>query len=58
MKDEEKLKEIAEEIYIIETECGSEGMDKIEQVIQSNSLSLEELLEIDAYIQEKYKLTN
>ena len=53
MKDEKKLKELAEQISKLEKECQlgnnlQENMNKIEQLIQS--LSLKEMLEIDTYI--------
>ena len=56
MKDEKKLKELAEQIIKYEKECQlgnniQENMSKIEQLIQS--LSLEEMLTIDAYITEQ-----
>lgn len=60
MKDEKKLKELAEQISKLEKECQlgnnlQENMDKIEQLIQS--LSLEEMLEIDTYIMNEKFLT-
>lgn len=61
MKDERKnIKELAERIANLEKECQfatnvSESMNKIEQLIQN--LSLEEMLELDMYIQENKLLT-
>jgi len=60
MKDEKKLKELAEQISKLEKECQlgnnlQENMNKIEQLIQS--LSLEEMLEIDTYIMNEKFLT-
>lgn len=62
MKDEKKIKELAEQILELEKECQlkyniSENMSKIEQLIQENGLSLEDMLAIDTYIQEQNKLT-
>ena len=62
MKDEKKIKELAEQILELEKECQlkhniSENMNKIEQLIQENGLSLEDMLAIDTYIQEQNKLT-
>ena len=53
MKDEKKLKELAKQIIEYEKECQlgnnvQENVSKIEQLIQS--LSIEEMLAIDAYI--------
>ena len=51
MKDEKKIKEFAEQIWKLE----SEGRySEMEQYVRENNLSLEDLLEIDAYIQEKF----
>ena len=60
MKDEKKLKELVEQIIKYEKECQlgnnvQENMSKIEQLIQS--LSLEEMLAIDAYITSENFLT-
>ena len=60
MKDEKKLKELAEQIYNLEQECQfknnfQQNMNKIEQLTQT--LSLEEMLIIDTYIIEKNFLT-
>ena len=60
MKDEKKLKELTEQIIKYEKECQlgnnvQENMSKIEQLIQS--LSLEEMLAIDAYITSENFLT-
>ena len=60
MKDEKKLKELAEQIYNLEQECQcknniQENMNKIEQLTQI--LSLEEMLIIDTYIIKKKILT-
>ena len=60
MKDEKKLKELAEQISKLEKECQlgnnlQENMNKIEQLIQS--LSLEEMLKIDTYIMNEKFLT-
>ena len=60
MKDEKKLKELAERIIKYEKECQlgnnvQENMSKIEQLIQS--LSVEEMLAIDAYITNENFLT-
>ena len=60
MKDEKKLKELAEQISKLEKECQlgnniQENTNKIEQLIQS--LSLEEMLEIDTYIMNEKFLT-
>ena len=60
MKDEKKLKELAEQIYNLEQECQrknniQEKMNKIEQLTQT--LSLEEMFIIDTYIMEKNFLT-
>lgn len=61
MKDEKKktIQELATELMKIEKECQlghnlSENISKMEQLI--HNLSLEEMLEIDAYIQ-NYFLT-
>ena len=53
MKDEKKLKKVAEQLYKLERECQlknniQENMNKMEQLIQT--LSIEELLIIDDYI--------
>lgn len=60
MKDEKKIKKLAEQIFILEKECQlgnnvQENMNKIEQLIQT--LSLDEMLEVDTYIMEKKFLT-
>ena len=60
MKDEKKLKELVEQIIKYEKECQlgnnvQENMSKIEQLIQS--LSVEEMLAIDAYITSENFLT-
>ncbi len=60
MKDEKKIKELAEQILIWEKECQlgnnvQENVNKIEQLIQT--LSLEEMLAIDTYITSKNFLT-
>ena len=60
MKDEKKLKELAEQISKLEKECQlgnnvQENVSKIEQLIQS--LSVEEMLAIDAYITNENFLT-
>ena len=60
MKDEKKLKELAEQIYNLEQECQcknniQENMNKIEQLTQT--LSLEEMFIIDTYIMKKKILT-
>jgi hypothetical protein len=60
MKDEKKLKKLAEELYKLERECQlgnntQENMNKMEQLIQS--LSVEEMLIIDTYITEQNFLT-
>lgn len=60
MKDEKKIKELAEQIFILEKECQlgnnvQENMNKIEQLTQT--LSLDEMLEVDTYIMEKKFLT-
>ena len=60
MKDEKKIKELAEQILVWEKECQlgnnvQENMSKIEQLIQT--LSLEEMLAIDTYITSKNFLT-
>lgn len=60
MKDEKKLKELAEQIIEYEKECQlgnniQENVNKIEQLIQS--LSVEEMLAIDAYITNENFLT-
>ena len=60
MKDEKKLKELVEQIIKYEKECQlgnnvQENMSKIEQLIQS--LSVEEMLAIDAYITNENFLT-
>lgn len=62
MKDEKKLKKLADIIWKLETECQlknnvSKNMNKIERLIQENNLSLEDMLKIDTYIQEKNILT-
>ena len=53
MKDEKKLKKVAEQLFKLEQECQlknniQENMNKMEQLIQT--LSIEELLIIDDYI--------
>lgn len=60
MKDEKKIKKLAEQIFILEKECQlgnniQENMNKIEQLTQT--LSLDEMLEVDTYIMEKKFLT-
>lgn len=60
MKDEKKIKQLAEQIFILEKECQlgnnvQENMNKIEQLTQT--LSLDEMLEVDTYIMEKKFLT-
>lgn len=60
MKDGNKIKKLAEEIVKLELECQngtniSRNMSKIEQL--TRNLSLEEMLAIDTYIQEKKLLT-
>ena len=60
MKDDKKLKELAEQIIKYEKECQlgnniQENVNKIEQLIQS--LSIEEMLNIDIYITNKNFLT-
>lgn len=60
MKDGNKIKKLAEEIVKLELECQngtniSKNMSKIEQL--TRNLSLEEMLAIDTYIQEKKLLT-
>ena len=60
MKDEKKLKELAKQIVKYEKECQlgksvQENVNKIEQLIQS--LSVEEMLVIDAYITNENFLT-
>ena len=60
MKDEKKLKELVEQIIKYEKECQlgnnvQENVSKIEQLIQS--LSVEEMLAIDAYITNENFLT-
>lgn len=60
MKDEKKLKELAEQIIEYEKKCQlgnnvQENVSKIEQLIQS--LSVEEMLAIDAYITNENFLT-
>lgn len=60
MKDGNKIKKLAEEIVKLELECQngtniSRNMSKIEQL--TRNLSLEEMLAIDTYIQEKKILT-
>lgn len=60
MKDGNKIKKLAEEIAKLELECQngtniSKNMSKIEQL--TRNLSLEEMLAIDTYIQEKKLLT-
>lgn len=62
MKDEKKLKELANEISRLEEEAKlknniSGTMNEIERLIQENNLSLEDMLIIDTYIQEKNMLT-
>lgn len=60
MKDGKKIKQLAEQIFILEKECQlgnnvQENMNKIEQLTQT--LSLDEMLEVDTYIMEKKFLT-
>ena len=60
MKDGNKIKKLAEEIVKLELECQngtniSRNMSEIEQL--TRNLSLEEMLAIDTYIQEKKLLT-
>ena len=60
MKDEKKIKQLAEQIFILEKECQlgnnvQKNMNKIEQLTQT--LSLDEMLEVDTYIMEKKFLT-
>ena len=60
MKDGNKIKKLAEEIVKLELECQngtniSRNMSKIEQL--TRNLSLEEMLAVDTYIQEKKLLT-
>lgn len=60
MKDGNKIKKLAEKIVELELECQngtniSKNMSKIEQL--TRNLSLEEMLAIDTYIQEKKLLT-
>ena len=60
MKDEKKIKQLAKQIFILEKECQlgnnvQENMNKIEQLTQT--LSLDEMLEVDTYIMEKKFLT-
>lgn len=56
MKDEKRLIELAEQILELEKECQlgnniSKNADKMEQLVLT--LSLEELLKVNAYIEEK-----
>ena len=60
MKDGNKIKKLAKKIIKLELECQngtniSKNMSKIEQL--TRNLSLEEMLAIDTYIQEKKLLT-
>ena len=60
MKDGNKIKKLAEKIVKLELECQNgtnicKNMSKIEQL--TRNLSLEEMLAIDTYIQEKKLLT-
>lgn len=60
MKDGNKIKKLAKKIVKLELECQngtniSKNMSKIEQL--TRNLSLEEMLAIDTYIQEKKLLT-
>lgn len=60
MKDGNKIKKLAKKIVKLELECQngtniSRNMSKIEQL--TRNLSLEEMLAIDTYIQEKKLLT-
>ncbi len=60
MKDEKKIIELAKQIAKLEKECQlgnnvQKNMNKIEQLIQT--LSLEEMLAIDAYITNENFLT-
>lgn len=60
MKDGNKIKKLAKKIVKLELECQNEtniskNMSKIEQL--TRNLSLEEMLAIDTYIQEKKLLT-
>lgn len=60
MKDGNKIKKLAKNIVKLELECQngtniSKNMSKIEQL--TRNLSLEEMLAIDTYIQEKKLLT-
>lgn len=60
MKDGNKIKKLAEKIVKLELECQngtniSKNMSKLEQL--TRNLSLEEMLAIDTYIQEKKLLT-
>lgn len=60
MKDGNKIKKMAKKIVKLELECQngtniSKNMSKIEQL--TRNLSLEEMLAIDTYIQEKKLLT-
>lgn len=60
MKDEKKIIKLAKQISKLERECQlgnniQENMNKIEQLIQT--LSIEDMLAIDAYITNKNFLT-
>ena len=52
MKDEEKIKEIAKQIFELETKYRNTQDTDIEKEIEkmTENLSLEELLEVDEYI--------
>lgn len=58
MKDEEKIKEIAQQIFNLETQYRTTQNTDIEQEIEklTENLSLEELLEVDEYIFKNYLL--
>ncbi len=58
MKDEEKIKEIAQQIFNLETQYRTTQNTDIEQEIEklTETLSLEELLEVDEYIFKNYLL--
>lgn len=58
MKDEEKIKEIAKQIFELETKYRNTQDTDIEKEIEkmTENLSLEELLEVDEYIFKNYLL--
>ena len=58
MKDEEKIKKIAQQIFNLETQYRTTQNTDIEQEIEklTETLSLEELLEVDEYIFKNYLL--